>query len=147
MNLRQILLVDAHGGDIEMVKQTISAARYPNQVVVIEDGRAALDYLFCIGDYAGRRLSDLPEFVLLELKLPTMDGIEFLRNLRSGQPAFRIPVIVFTSSDDERDVATCYDLHASSFIRKPADEVRHRELIGHICRYWLELNQPPPLSV
>jgi CheY-like chemotaxis protein len=115
-------------------------------VVVAEDGVEALDYLFGTGAYAGRDVTALPAVVLLDLKLPRMDGLELLRRLREHDLTRRLPVVILTTSKEEQDIAASYDLGANSYIRKPVDFHQFAEAIRQLGLYWLVLNEPPPLN-
>jgi two-component system response regulator len=112
--------------------------------MVTGDGVEALDYLFGTGAHSGRDLSDCPAVVLLDLKLPKVDGLEVLRRMRADHRTKRLPIVVLTSSREEQDIVTSYDLGANSYIRKPVDFDRFIEAVHQLGLYWLLLNEPPP---
>ena len=109
------------------------------------DGADALDYLFGTGAHAGRDVSVMPEVVLLDLKLPKVDGLDVLRHLRADERTRRLPVVVLTSSIEETDLIRSYDLGANSFVRKPVDFAQFSEAAQQLGVYWLDLNEPPPM--
>ena len=115
-----------------------------NEVVVARDGVEAIDYLFGTGTHAGRDLDVMPQLILLDLKLPKVDGLEVLRKLRSSQCTRRLPVVVFTSSSEEEDVISSYSLGANSYVRKPVDFEQFLEATKQLGLYWLVLNEAPP---
>lgn len=144
MTNRTILLVEDNQDDVKLTLHAFNKCGIVNQVVVVNDGAAALDYLAGMGAYAGRDVSDRPAVVLLDLKLPKLDGLEVLRRLR-GDPVSRLqPVVVMTSSKEEQDVIASYEFGANSFIRKPVDFDQFNEAVRHLGLYWLLLNEPPP---
>ena len=112
--------------------------------MVAEDGEEALDYLFGAGVYSGRDTSELPAVTLLDLKLPKIPGLQVLRRIREDPRTRRIPVVILTSSREERDVASGYDLGVNSYIRKPVDFRQFAEAIQQLGSYWLDLNEAPP---
>lgn len=115
-----------------------------NDLDVVHDGQEALDYLFRTGPYAGRDPNDEIQLVLLDLKLPKIDGLEVLRRLRAAPSTRRIPVVILTSSDEERDRIMGYDLGANSYVRKPVDFAKFMDAVQQLSLYWLVLNEPPP---
>ena len=115
-----------------------------NELIVAEDGQEALEYLFCNGKYSGRNVNDLPALVLLDLKLPKVDGLEVLRQIRTDKRTSRLPVVVLTSSKEEQDVAKSYDLKANSYILKPVDFTQFLQSVEQLGIYWLAMNEPPP---
>ena len=115
-----------------------------NEVIVTRDGVEALDYLFGTGKYEGRDTSKQPELILLDLKLPKIDGLEVLRRLRADERTALQPVVVLTTSSEEQDIISSYKLGANSYIRKPVDFNQFLEAVGHLGLYWLVLNQRPP---
>jgi len=144
MNSRLILLVDDNPSDVELTKRALEKRHVGNALLVAEDGKEALDYLFGTGAHAGRDVADLPTLVLLDLKLPTLDGLEVLRRIRADPRTKRLPVVILTSSSEEQDLAAGYDLGANSYIRKPVDFAKFAEAIEYLGLYWLVLNEPPP---
>lgn len=140
MNSRTILLIEDNISDIELTKRAFKKNRILNELMVVEDGQEALDYLFD----PDRSPEELPVIVLLDLKLPKIDGIEVLRHIRSDSRTKRLPVVVLTSSREEQDIADSYDNGANSYIRKPVDFTQFAESIRTLGIYWLVLNEPPP---
>jgi two-component system response regulator len=145
MQKKVILLVEDNPSDIGLTKRAFEKNHIQNELVVAEDGQEALDYLFGAGPYAGRDISIMPALILLDLKLPKVDGLEVLRRVRGHELAKRLPVVILTSSREEHDVAVSYDLGANSYIRKPVDFQQFAEAVRALDLYWLVLNEPPPL--
>jgi two-component system response regulator len=141
---RNILLVEDNPDDVELTLRAFRESKLANEIVVVRDGKEALDYLFCDGAYAGRDPASAPEVVLLDLKLPKIDGLEVLRRLRADERTRRQPVVVLTSSSEQKDIVTSYDYGANSFIRKPVDYAQFLEAVKHLGLYWLVLNEMPP---
>jgi two-component system, response regulator len=141
---RVILLVEDNASDVELTRRALNRSHVANALVVAEDGQEALDYLLAIGAHSGRDVADLPALVLLDLKLPKVDGHEVLRQIRANEATRRVPVVVLTSSKEEQDLAMSYDNGANSYIRKPIDFARFAEAIQQLGLYWLILNEPPP---
>lgn len=137
MNGGQILLVDDDPDDIELATRAFARSSVANQIEVVRDGEEALDRL--IGPAAG----PLPALVLLDLKLPRVDGLEVLQQLRADARTALLPVVILTSSSEERDIVECYRLGANSYIRKPVDFTAFEEAIRQIGTYWLVLNESP----
>lgn len=144
MKIKTILLVEDNPSDIDLTKRALANANIANKVVVAEDGQEALDYLFGTGHYAGRDAAPLLAVVLLDLKLPKVDGLDILRRIRANRRTKRLPVVILTSSQEEQDIAAGYDLGANSYIRKPVDFSQFAEAIKSMGLYWLVLNEPPP---
>ena len=144
MNSRKILLIEDNPSDVELTKRALEKRHISNVVLVAEDGKEALDYLSAEGAHAGRDVADLPTLVLLDLKLPKLDGLEVLRRIRADPRTKRLPVVILTSSSQEQDLAASYDLGANSYIRKPVDFAKFAEAIEYLGLYWLVLNEPPP---
>jgi two-component system, response regulator len=139
-----ILLVEDNPDDEALTLRALRKNNILNDVVVARDGVAALDYLFGTGSYAGRDLSDQPQLVLLDLKLPKIDGLEVLRRVRDNEITRTQPVVILTTSNEERDVVTSYKLGANSYIRKPVDFEQFMEAVRQLGLYWLVLNVAPP---
>ena len=146
MQKKVILLVEDNPSDAGLTKRAFEKNRIQNELVVAEDGQEALDYLFGAGAYAGRDTSEMPAVVLMDLKLPKVDGLEALRRIRSHDLTKRLPVVILTSSRQEQDVAMSYDLGANSYIRKPVDFHQFAEAVKTLDLYWVVLNEPPPLK-
>jgi two-component system, response regulator len=144
MKDKTILLVEDNPDDVKLTLRAFKKCNIANKVVVAGDGVEALDYLFGTGVYAGRDLSDRPAVVLLDLKLPKIDGLEVMRQMRADRRTRRLPVVVLTSSKEEQDVVSSYDLGANSYIRKPVDFDQFSEAVRQLGLYWLLLNEPPP---
>ncbi|MEW6112014.1 MAG: response regulator [Thermodesulfobacteriota bacterium] len=141
-----VLLVEDNADDEELTLLALKENNIGNKVVVVHDGAEALDYLFGRGAYDGRDVADRPVLVLLDLKLPKVDGLECLRCLRADPRSRLIPVIVLTSSKEEEDVIQSYALGANSYVRKPVDFGEFVEAVRQLGLYWLVLNEPLPGS-
>lgn len=139
-----ILLVEDNPMDEELTLRALKKSNVLNPVVVARDGVAALDYLFCRGTHSGRAPADLPQLVLLDLKLPKLDGLEVLKEVRQHELTKLLPVVILTSSIEEDDVARGYSLGANSYVRKPVDFDHFSEAVRHLGLYWLVLNQSLP---
>ena len=145
MRKKIILLVEDNPDDELLAIRALEKNNIMNEVVVARDGAEALDYLFGTGAYAGRDLSVMPQIILLDLKLPKIDGLEVLRRLRNDERTKLLPVVVLTSSKEERDLTESYSLGANSYIRKPVNFAQFTEAIRQLGLYWLVLNESPPL--
>lgn len=139
-----ILLVEDNSDDEEITLRAFRKSAIANEVVVVRDGVEALDYMFATGTHAGRSMKPLPAVILLDLKLPKLGGLEVLRRLRAEDSTRRVPVVVLTSSNEERDVLSSYDLGANSFVRKPVDFTQFMEAARQLGLYWLVINEPAP---
>jgi len=139
-----ILLVEDNPDDEVLALRALKKNNVMNEVVVARDGAEALDYLFGTGAYSDRDTSMTPEVVLLDLKLPKVDGLEVLRQIRADDTTRLLPVVILTSSDEERDLVDSYELGANSYVCKPVDFTRFAEAVRQLSLYWLILNQPPP---
>jgi CheY-like chemotaxis protein len=139
-----ILLVEDNADDAELTLRAFRKSKILNEIVVVTDGVEALDYVFAAGTYAGRGSDANPAVILLDLKLPKIGGLEVLRRLRADERTRRIPVVVLTSSNEERDILSSYDLGANSFVRKPVDFAQFLEAAQQLGMYWLVMNEPPP---
>jgi two-component system response regulator len=140
----EILLVEDNKQDIELAVHALRREHLANAVDVVQDGEEALDYLFCRGAYADRSPADAPRVVLLDLKLPKVDGIEVLRALKQNPLTRAIPVVVLTASREERDLVDSYRLGVNSYIQKPVDFKQFQETVKQLGLFWLVVNQPPP---
>lgn len=143
---RKILLVEDNPSDVALTVRALEKGRITNEVVVVEDGQAALDFLWARGGYEGRDLSSQPALILLDLKLPKVDGLTVLRELRNDPRTRRLPVVILTSSTEESDKAEGYDLGVNSYIRKPVDFDQFVAAVANLGLYWLVLNEEPPGS-
>lgn len=143
MNQNAILLVEDNPSDIVLTQRAMKKSNILNELVVAENGQEALDYLFGTGKYAGRDINEQPAFVLLDLKLPGMGGLDVLRQIRSHPKTSRLPVVILTTSKEEQDIAQSYDLGANSYIRKPVDFVQFVACMANLGQYWLIINEPP----
>ncbi len=143
MTTASILLVEDNEDDIALTLRAFQKAKIANPVVIARDGVEALDYLFGTGTYAGRDVSQLPAAILLDLKLPRVDGFEVLRRLRSDPNTRMVRTVILTSSREELDVHQSYELGACSYIRKPVDFNKFVEAVSTLGVYWLLLNETP----
>jgi CheY-like chemotaxis protein len=143
MNAKTILLVEDNPSDINLTKRALEKAHILNELVVVEDGQEALDYLFGMGRYEGRDRHKMPALVLLDLKLPGIEGLEVLKCIREDPIIHRLPVVILTSSSEDHDIAQSYDLRVNSYIRKPVDFHQFAEAIQQLGLYWLVLNESP----
>jgi two-component system, response regulator len=144
MNDRIILLVEDNPDDEALTLRALRKNNIGNQIVVARDGAQALDYLFCRGTYANRDTAEQPELVLLDLKLPKVDGFEVLREMRRDERTKLLPVVILTSSKEQQDVINGYGLGANSYVRKPVDFHEFLDAVRQLGLYWLVLNESPP---
>ena len=140
-----ILLVEDNPDDEALTLRAFEKKRILNPIVVAHDGVEALDYLFATNAHAGRDISITPSLVLLDLKLPRLDGLQVLRRMRADERTRRIPVVVLTSSKEDQDLVASYDLGANSYIRKPVEFDKFVEAAGLLGLYWLMWNEPSPM--
>jgi two-component system, response regulator len=141
-----ILLVEDNPDDEKLTLRALQKNKISNEVVVARDGVEALDYLFGSGAYAGNNSNPLPQVVLLDLKVPKVDGLEVLRRLRAHERTKLLPVVILTSSNEEQDRIAGYGLGANSYVRKPVDFNQFIEAARQLGLYWLVLNEPPPFG-
>jgi two-component system response regulator len=141
---KTILLVEDNPDDEALTLRALRKANVMNDVVVARDGVEALDFLFARGAWAGRDTDDMPQVVLLDLKLPRVDGLEVLRQMRAGDRTKLLPVVILTSSNEEEDRVAGYSLGANSYVRKPVDFAQFVDAVRQLGLYWLLLNQPVP---
>jgi len=139
-----ILLIEDNPDDAALTLRALKKNNIMNEVVVARDGVEALDYLHGSGDYAERDVFDLPQLILLDLKLPKLDGLEVLKRVRADERTALQPVVVLTTSVEEQDVISSYKLGANSYIRKPVDFDQFMEAVRQLGLYWLVMNVPPP---
>ena len=138
-----ILLADDNENDIELTIRAFKKHRIVNSIQVVRDGKEALEYLFCTARYAHRNMADLPKVVLLDVKMPFVDGIEVLRRIRSDPRTHELPVVMLTSSSLDKDAIECYNLGVNSYIVKPVDFEQFAQTVGQVGMYWVLANQAP----
>ncbi len=144
MSTRKILLVEDNSDDEILTLRALRAGRIKNEIDVTRDGAEALDYLFARGVYSYRDPSDLPQIVLLDIKLPKLDGLEVLAQIRANERTRFLPVVILTSSREQQDILASYSKHANSYIVKPVDSAQFSAAIQQLGLYWLVLNEPSP---
>lgn len=144
--LVEILLVEDNPDDVELTLHALRKEKLGNHIHVARDGEEALDFLFCRGSYAQRRFDHPPRVVLLDLKLPKVDGLQVLRELKDNPRTKAIPVVILTSSREEKDMVNGYKLGVNSYIQKPVDFDKFRETVKQLGLFWLVVNEPPPAS-
>jgi CheY-like chemotaxis protein len=142
----ELLLVEDNPQDLELALRALRKANLANRIHVARDGAEALDFIFCEGAHAGRNLADVPKVILLDLKLPKIDGLGVLRRLKADPRTKVIPVVVLTSSREQRDVIESYQLGVNSYIVKPVNFERFVAAVHDLGLYWLVLNQPPKVE-
>jgi CheY-like chemotaxis protein len=144
MNEKTILLVEDNSDDEFLALRAFKKSPIRTSVITVRDGVEALEYLFGVGAYDGRDVSETPDLTLLDLKLPKMDGLEVLRQMRSNQDTRLLPVVVFTASLEPEDLEISYNLGANSYVRKPIDFGEFTSMMQQLMKYWLVSNSPPP---
>jgi two-component system, response regulator len=144
MEEKCVLLVEDNPGDVMLILRALKKNGVKNEVIVARDGVEALDYLFGTGIYAGRDTTVMPQLILLDLRLPKVDGLEVLRRVREDERTKLLPVVVLTSSRDDQDLVEGYGLHANSYVCKPVGFERFVEAVRQLKFYWLILNEPAP---
>ncbi len=143
MTNKIILLVEDNPDDVKLTMRALKKANVLNEVVVAQDGAEALDYLFGTGKYAGRDVNEKPQVVLLDLKMPKVDGLEVLQRIRADERTKLLPVVVLTTSSEDKDRIGSYQLGANSYVRKPVDFNQFTEAVRQLGLYWLLLNEGP----
>lgn len=143
---KNILLVEDNPSDIGLTWRALEKSHIANELVVAEDGQEALDYLLGGAPLAGSKMTELPALILLDLKLPKVDGLQVLRQIRADGGTSHLPVVILTTSNEEMDITQSYNLGANSYIRKPVDFKQFVEAVQHLGLYWLVLNEPAPLK-
>jgi len=146
MDRVEILLVEDNGQDIELALYALRREKLANHIEVARDGEEALDFLFCRGRYVDRNMGEQPRLVLLDLKLPKVDGLEVLRQVKGDPRTNAIPIVIMTSSREERDMVNGYKLGVNAYIQKPVDFDEFRRMVNQIGLFWMVVNQAPPAS-
>jgi two-component system response regulator len=144
LHLREILVVDDNDNDVELMLLGLRVLNLANEIVVVRDGAEGLDYLYKRGSFAGRR-GDAPLFVLLDLHMPRMDGIEMLTELRADENMRALPVIIMSSSKEDPDLRRCYGLGINAYVVKPVDFDQFSRTVTQMGVFWALINEPPPL--
>lgn len=139
----EILVVEDDPQDLEMTMLALKSENVKNRIEVARDGEEALDFLFSQGPHSGRVQTNLPRLILLDLKLPKVDGLEVLREIRAKPETRAIPVVILTSSAEQRDIVETYRLGVNSYIQKPVDSAQFRKTVNTVGYYWLVVNRPP----
>lgn len=139
----RILLVEDNRNDLELALDALKVNKLGNRIEIVRDGAEALDFIFCQGTYASRSMDQPPQLILLDLKLPKITGLEVLKRIRADPRTRAIPVVMLTSSREERDIAESYQFGINSYIVKPVDFEQFTDAVRQIGLYWLLLNQPP----
>lgn len=143
----EILLVDDSPEDVELTILALRRSKLSNKIHIAEDGEQALDFLFCRGQYSERSFAQPPRLVLLDLKLPKVDGLEVLKHVRSDERTKTIPVVILTSSKEQRDLMEGYNLGVNAYIQKPVDFDQFSTTVKQLGMFWLLINQPPPAQL
>ena len=143
MARKVILLVEDNPDDEALTLRALRKHNVTNQVIVVRDGAEAMDWVFAAGQYADRDTDIIPQVILLDLKLPKVDGLEVLRRIRSDERTHLLPIVILTSSKEEEDILNGYRLGANSYVRKPVDFVEFTDAVRQLGLFWLLLNQPP----
>jgi len=143
MNTKVILLAEDNPDDVQLTLRALRKSKIVNEVIVVRDGVETLDYLFGTGNYAGRDTNILPQVLLLDLKMPRMDGLEVLKRIRNDERTKVLPVVVLTTSSEDKDRVESYKLGANSYIRKPVDFNQFVNAVQQLGLYWLVLNEAP----
>lgn len=141
---RPILLVEDNPDDVELTLRAFRKNNIQNEIIVVTDGVKALDYLFCRGEFEGRDINQRPLLILLDLKLPKLNGLDVLKEIQTDAIMKLLPVVILTSSREESDIISGYELGANSYIQKPVDFAQFTEAVRQLGLYWLLLNETPP---
>jgi two-component system response regulator len=142
-NIIEILVVEDNPDDLELMLRALRASKISNRIHVARDGAEALEFIFCEGPHAGRKIEDVPRLILLDLKLPRVDGLEVLERIKGDPRTKTIPVVILTSSKEQKDVIESYRLGVNSYIVKPVNFEGFAAAVGELGLYWLLLNHPP----
>lgn len=142
----EILLVEDNPDDVELAVHALRHDNLANRIEIARDGEEALDFLFCRGQYNNRSFQTPPRLVLLDLKLPKVDGLEVLKEIKSDPRTKAIPVVIVTSSREEQDLVNGYKLGTNAYIQKPVDFAQFRQIVKQLGLFWLVVNQPPPAA-
>jgi CheY-like chemotaxis protein len=145
-HIKRILLAEDNPNDIELTLAALQECRLANEVEVVQDGAEALDYMYRREKYCGRA-PELPCVILLDLKMPRVDGLEVLRQIKSDPQFRRVPIVMLTSSREEQDLIRSYDLGVNAFVVKPVDFTQFVEAIRHLGVFWVIVNEPPPIQL
>ena len=145
-NIVEILIVEDSPPDLELALRALKKANLSNRIHIARDGAEALEFIFCEGEHSGRKIENGPKVILLDLKLPKIDGLEVLKRIKGDPRTNSIPVVVLTSSKEQKDVAESYKLGVNSYIVKPVNFERFAEAVQKLGMYWLLLNQPPKVE-
>ncbi len=140
----EILLVEDNPDDVELAVRALRKEHLANHLEIARDGEEALDFIFCRGRHSGRSFNHQPKLILLDLKLPKVDGLEVLRQIKNDPRTKAIPVVILTASREERDLVNGYQLGVNAYIQKPVDFEQFREMVKQVGLFWLVVNQPPP---
>jgi two-component system, response regulator len=142
---KMVLLVEDNPTDEKLTARAFKKCNLNSQIAVVRDGAEALEYLFCTGEYKGRDPKELPAVILLDLKLPRVDGLEVLRRIRADERTRLLPVVILTASKEEEDIIRVYSLGANAYVHKPVDFAEFVEASRALGLFWLLLNEPPPV--
>jgi CheY-like chemotaxis protein len=140
----EVLLIDDSPSDVELTIHVLRRNNLANSIHVAEDGQEALDFIFCRGEHQARSITDRPRVILLDLKLPKVNGLEVLKAIRANEQTKAIPVVILTSSKEQRDLIEGYEFGTNAFIQKPVDFEQFQNAIKEIGLFWLVVNEPPP---
>ncbi len=141
---RSILLVEDNPDDVDLTLRALKQRNIGNEITVVRDGAEALDYLFATGGYSDHDTTTMPAVVILDLKLPKVDGLEVLQRIRADERTKLVPVVILTSSKEDQDMVNSYKFGANSYVQKPVDFTQFSDAIKQLGLYWLMLNEPPP---